>query len=134
MARFRTHYRNWGPEESYAMLKAIELRLVPLGYHAALVGSAKVHRPELEVVVFPDVKEADHEAIKNAIYMTTLELRGIGELEEPRMFGQAALHRVLTYEHGKGRNMRRARVFLQEAGGIGIEMAPDTEETPSPTT
>lgn len=129
MARLRTHYRNWGPDESYEMLKAIEFRLAPLGYHAAMIGSAKVHRPELEVVVFPDVKESDVETIKTCLYMTTLELRGIDTLEEPKKFGQADLHTVLTYEHGKGRNMRRARVFLQEA-----EKQETSEElAPAPT-
>lgn len=116
MIRFRKHFKKWDAPEAGAMLRAIESELAALGYgyHVAMIGTARVRLPELELVVFPDVKEEHFEEIKKALWETTLELRGTATLDEPKKFGQHDCRTALTYEHGKGKNMRRVRVFFQE--------------------
>jgi hypothetical protein len=106
-------YKAWELEESYVLVRALEARLAPIGYHVAIIDGVKTRKTELELAVYPNVTPRDREHIASLLYATEMRLVSRKMLAKPRQFGVATLAARDIWSHGKGKNARRVSVFLQ---------------------
>jgi hypothetical protein len=116
-------YKTWNQEGAFTLLRALEYRLSPLGYHVAM--PHRVKQGELMLVLYADErpvddqpveigKKRDRESIVSLLQATEMRLLSIDELKNTKTFAGINLEfkRVETWSYGRGKNIRRVQVFM----------------------
>lgn len=105
-------FKPWNIEDAFTLLRALELRLSPIGYHVAMPHLVKPGE-DLSLVVYAggeagEITKKDRDSIASLLQATEMRLLSVGDLEEARMFAG----RVEAWTYGRGKNMRKVQLFF----------------------
>jgi hypothetical protein len=107
-------FRGWDEEVAHLLLKELDAKLSPLGYHVALPGGRRM--ASLELMVFPAVAEKDRGGIAAALRASELQLAEKKKsLKRVKKFFGMTLREVEVWTHGRGKSERRIQLFTEPA-------------------
>lgn len=111
-------YKAWDEEIAFTLLRALELRISPVGYHVAMPHRVK-RGEDLTLVVYQDgtprpITKRDRASIVSLLQATEMHLVSMDALEKTTVIAGCAFKRAETWVYGRGKNLRKVKLFMME--------------------